>query len=211
MPIEKLLVGLTGNICSGKSTVSKYFKELGAYVIDTDKVVHELYEKDVSIRDNLIFYLGAEILNKDFKIDREKLGSIVYKDRHAMKRLEELVWPKVGERVDYLTSREKGIIIIEAPMLYESGMDKKYDKNILVVVDEETQLQRLRERKNISKKEALIRINSQIPQFEKQCKADYFICNMDSLSSLKNKVKFLYCLLEVSLWLKKYDQKDIHL
>lgn len=211
MSIDKLLVGLTGNICSGKSTVAQYLKELGAYVIDTDKVAHELYEKDISIRDNLIFYLGAEILNKDFKIDREKLGSIVYKDKSAMKRLESLVWPKVSEKVDQLISEEKGIIIIEAPMLYESGMDKKHDKNVLVVVDEETQLQRLMERKNISKEEAFIRVNSQMPQFEKQCKADYFLCNMGSLSSLKNKVKFLYCLLEVNLWLKKYDQEDVHL
>lgn len=203
MGIEKLLVGLTGNICSGKSIASKYFKESGAYVIDTDKIVHELYKKDIALRDRLTLYFGASILDKDFKIDKKKLGEIVYEDKTAMKRLESLVWPKVSKRVDYLISRRKGIIIIEAPMLYEAGLDKKYDKTILIMVDKEDQLERLMERQNIGKEEALIKIDAQMSQLEKQKKADYFIWNNGSLGLLKNKVEYLYSLLEVNLWFKK--------
>lgn len=187
--LEQYLVGLTGNICSGKSKASEYFEQLGAYVIDMDKVVHELYQKNIFLRYNLCKKFGIKILNKKLEVDRKKLGSIVFSDKSKMKELEEITWPYVGRESKKMVKNKKGIIVLEAAMLYESGFDKKMDKNVLVMASEEQQIKRLMARNNLSQEEALKRIELQMPQLEKIFKSDYVIFNNGSFDELKENVK----------------------
>ncbi len=187
--IEQYLVGLTGNICSGKSKASEYFKQLGAYVIDMDKVVHELYQKNISLKYKLCKKFGLNILNKKLEVDRKKLGNIVLHEKSRMKELEKIVWPYVGKETKKRVKNKEGIIILEAAMLYESGFDRKMDKNILVVSGEEQRARRLMKRNNLSMEEALERISLQMPQLEKIWKSNYVIFNNEGFDALKENVE----------------------
>lgn len=186
---DRYLVGLTGNICSGKSKAAEYFEQLGAYVIDMDELVHELYQKNIHLKYKLCKNFGLKILNKKLEVDRKKLGSIVFSDKSKMKKLEDITWPYVGRESRKKINSRNGIILLEAAMLYESGFDKNMDKNILVLSTEEQQIKRLTNRNNLSKEEALKRINSQAPYYEKIFKSDYVIFNNDSFDVLKENVE----------------------
>lgn len=190
--LEQYLVGLTGNICSGKSKVAEYFEELGAYIIDLDKVVHELYDKNISLRYRLYKNFGLRISNKKLKVNRKKLGEIVFSDKSKLKKLEEIVWPYVNKETERRIKNKKGIIMVEAALLYESGLDKKFDKNVLVIVDEEKQIKRLMKKKNVSKEEALKKVRIQVPQLEKIGKSNYIIKNNGTLKLLKRNVEHVW-------------------
>lgn len=198
------LVGLTGNICSGKSTAAGYFKELGARVIDLDNVVHDMYKTSWSLKYQVYKKFGLKVFNKKLEIDRKKLGRIVFSDDNKKLRdLEKIVWGRVGKEVDKRTKDKKGIIIVEAPMLYESGFHKKMDANIVVTVDEEEQIGRLMKRNNMNRAEAVIRINAQMPQSEKIKLSDYIIPNNESLDLLKRDVEETWGLLYSHFFLEK--------
>lgn len=201
--LEQYLVGLTGNICSGKSKAAEYFEELGAYVIDLDKVVHGLYDKNISLRYRLYKNFGLKIFNKKLKVNREKLGNIVFNDESKKKKLESIVWPYVDKETEKRIKNKKGIIMVEAALLYESGLDKKFDKNVLVIVDEEKQIKRLMKKKNISKEEALKRINAQMTQLEKVGKSNYVIKNNGTLELLKRNVGCIWERLNNDFFYKK--------
>jgi len=186
--LEQYIIGLTGNICSGKSKAAEYFEQLGAYVIDMDKLVHGLYQKNIPLKYKLCKKFGIRILNKKLEVDRKKLGSIVLPDKSKMKELEEITWPYVGRESKKRINGMRGIIVLEAAMLYESGFDKKMDKNVLVIADEEQRVKRLMARNNLSQEEALKRINIQIPQVDKIFKSDYVIFNDGSIDELKKNV-----------------------
>jgi len=187
--LEQYIIGLTGNICSGKSKAAEYFEQLGAYVLDMDKLVHELYQKNIPLKYKLCKKFGIRILNKKLEVDRKKLGSIVLPDKSKMKELEEITWPYVGRESRKKIKNKKGMIVLEAAMLYESGFDKKMDKNVLVIADEEQRVKRLMARNNLSREEALGRIEIQVPQLEKIFKSDYVIFNDGGLDELKENVK----------------------
>ena len=186
--LEQYLVGLTGNICSGKSKVAEYFRQSGAYVIDMDNLVHELYKKNILLKYELCKKFGIKILNKKIEIDRKKLGCIVLSDKPKMKELEGIVWPYALKESKKRIKGKKGIMLFEAAMLYESGFDKKMDKNILVMSDEEQQLKRLMARNGLSKEEALKRISIQMSPLDKVFKSDYIIFNNGSFDELKENV-----------------------
>lgn len=183
--IEQYLVGLTGNICSGKTQAAEYFKQLGAYVIDADRVVHGLYKKNILLKYDIYKKFGLKVFNKKLEVDRKKLGRIVFSDESKMKDLETIVWPYVGKETRKMIKNQEGIIVIEAAMLYESGMYKKLDKNVVVLASEGQQAKRLMQRDKLSYEEALKRINLQTPPFDKILKSNYIIFNNTSLESLK--------------------------
>lgn len=201
--LEQYLVGLTGNICSGKSKTAEYFKELGAHVIDLDGIVHELYKKNISLRYELYKNFGLKIFNRKLEVDREKLGGIIFNDESKKKKLESIVWPYADKEAQKKIKDKKGIIIIEAAMLYESGRYKNFDKNVLVITDEEKQIKRLMERNYLSKEEALKRIRAQIPQLEKVCEPNYIIKNNGTLELLKRNVGCIWERLNNDFFYKK--------
>jgi len=188
MSIERILVGLTGNIATGKSTATNIFKELGAVVIDADKVVHELYKKNCLLRLSLVWNFGLWVIDySSLSIDRKKLAKIVFSDKTKLEKLNSIVWPYVKREIEKRVKKEKGVVIIEAAMLYESGWDRHMDYTIFVKADRKKQLERLLQR-NFSKDEAEKRINAQAPQEKKAAKADYVIDNSRSIEYLKHQV-----------------------
>ena len=202
--LDQYLVGLTGNICSGKSKAAEYFKELGAHIIDLDNIVHELYEKNIPLKFRLYNEFGYKIFNKKLEVDRKKLGRIVFSDKSKMKKLENMVWKYVEKERKKRTKNKEGIVIIEAAMLYESGLDKEFDKNIMVTVDEEQQVERLMKRNGIEKEEALKRISSQMPQYEKMIRSDYIIPNKGTLELLKRNVEDAWEFLNMNFLYEKH-------
>ena len=177
-----LIVGLTGGIASGKSLVAKVFRDLGAHIIDADKIVHELLEPGQQAWKEVVEYFGPEVVLPDETIDRRKLGEIVF--NHGEKRawLNQCLHPKVfaayTASVQRLSARApRAIIVLDAALLIETGYHKNMDRVVVVYADQEQQMERLTSRDRFSREQALARIRSQMPLSEKRKHADYVIEN----------------------------------
>jgi dephospho-CoA kinase len=177
-----LIVGLTGGIASGKSIVAKVFQDLGAHVIDADKIVHELLEPGQQAWEEVIEYFGPGIVFPDKTIDRRKLGEIVFNNAEKRTWLNQCLHPKVFAAyttcVKHLRTRAPdALIVFDAALLIETGYHKKMDRVIVVYADEEQQMERLTSRDRFNREQALARIRSQMPLSEKRKHADYVIDN----------------------------------
>lgn len=175
-----LKVGLTGSIAVGKSYVLEIFRELGAFTLDADLTAREVVALNTKGLQLLIENFGEEILLTSGELDRMKLGAIVFADEAKRQLLNSIVHPLVFEAQNqWLAAREtenpRGIAVIDAALMIESGGYKRFDKIIVVFCEPALQLQRLMSRNNISETEALKRINSQMPQDEKKRFADFLI------------------------------------
>ena len=172
-----MIIGITGSIACGKSTVSNYLKSKGYIVIDADKIGHEALDDDY-VKEKLILAFGNEILD-DNKINRQKLGELVFGNSSNLNVLNSIVHPeirkKILEKIDKNNDQE--FIFIDVALLFEAKFDDLVDKIIVVYVDENTQLTRLMKRNSISKKEALSRIVSQMSPIEKAKLGDYTVNN----------------------------------
>ena len=182
------MIGLTGGIGSGKSTVSGMLAQLGAVVIDADKVGHEALKTDLELKDKIISTFGRDILAPDGEVDRRKLAQKVFGDRGALNLLNRIMHPKMYQMVkSYLQElRKKGVevVVLEAPLLFEAGWDKLVDEVWVTVASRETILKRLKERSQLSKEEALARIGSQLSSEERKRRAKVVIntdCHFDEL------------------------------
>ena len=187
-------IGLTGSIGTGKSTVAKIFQEFGAYVIDADKIVHELLKrKDVKEKIREAF---GDVFDSKGEVDRKKLASIVFNNPEKKKILENILHPLVFQEINRFFKEvekkdPKAVAIAEVPLMIETGSYKNYDKIIVVYAPEELQLKRLLE-KGMSKEEAIKRIKSQMPIDEKVKYADIVIENTSTLEDLRKKVEEVY-------------------
>ena len=172
-----MIIGITGSIACGKSTVSNYLKSKGYIVIDADKIGHEALDDDY-VKEKLIVAFGNEIL-EDNKINRQKLGELVFGNSSNLNVLNSIIHPeirkKILEKID--KNNDKELIFIDVALLFEAKFDDLVDKIIVVYVDENTQLTRLMKRNSISKKEALSRIVSQMSPIEKAKLGDYTVNN----------------------------------
>lgn len=191
------LYGLTGGIATGKSYIDRCFVDLGAHLIDADLIAREVVEPDKPAWKKIVDHFGESILNPDRTLDRKKLGKRVFANREELKRLESFIHPEVFKREDELVReiRDKdpdAIIIVDAALMIESGSYKRFDKVILVVVDESIQLERLMNRDGISKEEALQKISSQMPQSEKRKFADFIIDSSGTRDESKSQVEELF-------------------
>jgi dephospho-CoA kinase len=194
-----LIIGLTGGIVSGKSTVARMFKDLGAKIVDADKLGHKVILPQRAAWKRIIKIFGKDILQKDQTINREKLGKIVFANQNLLKKLNKITHPEIIKLIKKEISlakddskEEKKILIIDAALIYETKIDRLMDKIIVVYLDEEEQLERLIKRNNLSKKEALQKIKSQIPLKEKIEIADYVIDNSNSLDKTKEQVETIW-------------------
>ncbi|MEK7847113.1 MAG: dephospho-CoA kinase [Nitrospinota bacterium] len=188
-----LLIGLTGGIATGKSLVSTILKELGAFIIDADKIAREVVEPDKPAWLDIVKFFGRDILNEDRTINRKRLGVIVFNDHVKKKRLEEIIHPRVIEEEnrrieEYKRINPDGMAIIDAALLIEAGGRNRVDRLIVVYADRDTQLRRLIERDRLSLEEAERRINSQMPLAEKVKIADFVIDNSAKLEDTKKQV-----------------------
>lgn len=187
------VIGLTGSIGSGKSTVAAILSENGAYIIDADKVGHELYYKRGPAWEALIAAFGDEVLDDDGNIDRSKLAAMVFRDNERLSILNAIVHPLIKQEVSRRlnNARQAGIrlAIVEAALLIEAGWHEMVDEVWLVTADEEVRLRRIMQRNGISADEARRRVQSQIPDAEKAKYADIIIANNGSIDDLKRKVE----------------------
>lgn len=172
-----MIIGITGSIACGKSTVSNYLKSKGYIVIDADRIGHEALDDDY-VKEKLIVAFGNEIL-EDNKINRQKLGELVFGNSSNLNVLNSIIHPeirkKILEKID--KNNDKELIFIDVALLFEAKFDDLVDKIIVVYVDKNTQLTRLMKRNFISKKEALSRIVSQMSPTEKAKLGDYTVNN----------------------------------
>ena len=192
-----LLVGLTGGIASGKSLVSRMFRDLGAHIIDADRIVHELFAPGQQVREEVIGHFGEEILREGGCVDRRKLGEIVFNDAGKRAWLNSCLHPKVFEayhaRVKRLAKQEpKAITVFDAALLFETGFHKNMDRTVVVYADEHQQLSRLQERNGLTREQAIVRLKSQMPLDEKSNHADYVINNTGTREETERQAKAVF-------------------
>jgi dephospho-CoA kinase len=177
-----LIVGLTGGIASGKSLVTRVLRDLGAHIIDADKIVHELLGPDQDACREVVGHFGDKIRLPDGSIDRRKLGDIIFNHPEERAWLNQCIHPRVFKayqtQVHYLRERQPdAIVIMDAALLIETGYHKHMDRLIVVYADQKDQVTRLRERDRFTMEQAIARISSQMPLNEKRKYADYVIEN----------------------------------
>ena len=184
-----MIIGLTGGIASGKSTVSKYLAEKGFKVYDADKIAKDISGKK-SVQEEIILTFGNEILDENGNVDRKKLKEIVFENKKKLKQLNAIIHPKVIDFYKELKEQNTDkIIIFDVPLLFESGIDKFCDKILVVISDYKIQLNRIVERDKIDRDLAEKIIKSQLSNEERIKKADVVIENNSSLEDLFEKVE----------------------
>ncbi|ACI19583.1 dephospho-CoA kinase [Dictyoglomus thermophilum] len=182
-------IGITGGIGTGKSLVSNILKELGIIVISADEIVREL-QKDPYYLQKIREIFGDNVFDKG-NLDRKKLAKIIFSDSDARRKLENLLHPPVLEEIKKKLEelKERDIIAVEVPLLFEVGIEDWFDEIWVVYAPFELQLERIVNRDNISKEDAVARIRAQIPIEEKLKKADFVIYNDKDIESTKNQIK----------------------
>jgi dephospho-CoA kinase len=187
-----LVIGLTGGIASGKSTVSSMLKEMNITVVDADIEARLAVMKGETAYLKIIEEFGRDVLLDNGEIDRQKLGSIIFHQVEKRQRLNEIVHPEVRKRMREKTETAKQngeeVVVLDIPLLFESKLTYMVDKTLLVYVDTETQLQRLIARNNLSVEDANARIRSQLPLSDKLKLADAVIDNNGSLENTEKQL-----------------------
>jgi len=179
---DKTIIGLTGNIGTGKSVVRRMLEHLGAFGIDADALAHRAISKGAPGYPKVVSQFGRWILTSDGEIDRGRLGRLVFSDPEALKILEDIVHPLVSKAIDYIISRsQKSVVVIEAIKLLESNLKDKVNSVWVVYVPEKVQIDRLVKRRKMDETEARQRIQSQSPQVVKMGAANVVINNDGSV------------------------------
>lgn len=188
------IIGLTGGIGSGKSTVGSMLAQLGAVVIDTDRVAREVVAPGSTTLQEIVRYFGHDVLQADGSLDRKKLGSLVFADETKRKILNKITHPAiknaVREKLGQIEQRDPGaVVVIEAPLLIEAGMTEMVDEVWLVTVAPEIQVKRVMERDGLSYEAAMQRIGSQLPSSEQMAYSDVVISTGQSLEQVRREIK----------------------
>ncbi len=187
----KKIIGITGGLATGKTTVADMFVQKGAVKIDADRIAHGLLKEDQKIRDKVIDAFGEGILTGG-KIDRKKLANIVFKDKDKLKKLTNILHPRIIENIKERIEKEGDkIIVIDAPLLMEAGLEEMMDVIIVVKAERHTQIKRAVNR-GISEEEAEAIIKNQMPLSEKIKKADYVIDNEEKIEKIKEGVERIW-------------------
>lgn len=187
-----LVIGLTGGIASGKSTVSNMLKEMNITVIDADVEARLAVEKGEPAYQKILAEFGHDILLPSGEIDRQQLGSIIFHNAEKRQLLNSIVHPEVRKRmsnqVEAARVHGEQVIVLDIPLLFESKLTYMVEKTILVYVDRDIQLKRLIERNNLSLDDAEARVKSQMPLLDKVALADAVINNNGTITETKNQV-----------------------
>lgn len=200
---KALVVGLTGGIATGKSTVAMMLAELGARVVSADAVVHDLLRKGTSVYREVVAEFGADILASDGEIDRRKLGSIVFGDAEKRRRLEKIIHPEVLSHLRAQAQEHRhsghGVLVLEIPLLVEVRAFDIVDKVLVVTAEQDTQIRRLEKRDGISREDALLRLSSQMPITEKVQYGNWVVSTEGTLRSTKKQVHKVWTEIQKSL------------
>jgi dephospho-CoA kinase len=192
-----LIVGLTGGVASGKTTVSQVLKEQGAYIIDADQMARELVRPHAPAWKQLVKAFGKDILREDGSIHRKRLADKVFADPRQRKLLNQILHPRIKKEIER-RAKEIGqkdpdaVVVIDAPLLVELGDHRKMDKLIVVTSTQTQQIERLQRRDGIGPEEALRIFSSQMPIKDKVKWADFVIRNEGSIQKTREKAKEVY-------------------
>ena len=190
------VIGLTGGIGSGKSTVAQLLAGLGAVIIDADKIGHEALKPDTEIWQEVVAAFGQQILTPDGNINRKKLGEIVFGNPESLSTLNQIMHPRMYETIKAQLEgyRQRGVrvVVLEAPLLLEAGWTSLVDEVWVTVASEATVLRRLQERTGLSEPESLARIRSQLPVKEQVSHADIVIDTDYNLDELRVNIEKLW-------------------
>lgn len=192
-----LLIGLTGGVATGKSTVVRRLKELGAAVIDADQLAREVVEPGEPALEEIRQRFGPEVIGEDGQLDRARLARIVFEDEEARKALEAIVHPRIRSRmrakIEEFKAQGEPVVVCDIPLLFETGVALDWvDRTVVVYAPKEVQLQRLMARNGLTLEEAERRIAAQMPTEEKARRADAVIDNSRGLEETFRQVDALW-------------------
>lgn len=209
-----LSAGLTGGIASGKSLAAKHFQKLGAYLIDADAISREVVEPGREGWERIVKNFGSDIVKENGTIDRAKLGSIVFSDAEKRGKLNNLLHPliigKINKQLKQIAVRKSFcIVVVEMPLLIECGLQKDFDKIVVVCTDRRIQKKRLMEKNGLKEKEAEERLDSQMDLNEKKKYADYIVENNRTKKELEKQVSKVYNFLKRDFAEKGEQSKKI--
>lgn len=196
----KILIGLTGNIACGKSTVLQRLRELGAYTVDADALIHVILRRGGAAFEPVLAEFGPSILSEDGEIDRRALGKIVFSDPGKLHRLEAIEHPIVRRMIDeQIKASPERVVVLDAIKLFESGWAEKCDTVWVVTCARDQQIKRLTQTRGYSQDEAEMRVSAQAPQEEKTAHANVIIDNSGTLAQTYEHVEQAWRTLETSL------------
>lgn len=186
------IIGLTGSIASGKTTVTKYLRKRGYPVICADEIAHAVTNLK-SVLKKITLAFGKEVLFKDGSLNRKKMALIVFSDEKKRKELENIIHPAIRQeifaQIKNLEQKKCPLIFLDIPLLFENGWEKICDKTICVATSKALQLKRLIKNRGMTRKEALARIASQMPLKEKIKRADFVLNNRGTIAELHGEIK----------------------
>jgi dephospho-CoA kinase len=192
---RNIILGVTGGVASGKSSAAREFGELGALVVDSDAIARDILNTGSRAWKKTLKYFGRRILMPDNQINRQKLAGIVFSDPAKRKVLEKITHPsiirEIKKRLVSAARLFSGFIVLDAPLLFEAGLEKDVDKIIVVWVPEKMQISRLAKRNGISRKDALERVKAQLPLNKKRRLADYVIDNSGAYGEIRRQVRMI--------------------
>ena len=205
-PRPVLRAGLTGGIASGKTTVAGFLAELGAFVLDADRIAHEVMEPGGTAHEAVVARFGTEVLSPDGRIRRPVLARLVFEDRERLEALNSIVHPRVMEETErrILHYQQRNgharVVILDAALLVEAGLHRHFHRLIVVRCTRQSQMQRLLTRDRLTQEEATARIESQAPLEKKLALANYIIDTDTTLRETRRQTEQVYAsLLEDAL------------
>ncbi len=204
-----LKIAITGGAGSGKSTVARMFGELGAPVLDADAAAKDAVAVGTPAYEELRCLFGAEYFNPDGELNRAKVSQLVFTDPEARQRLNDIVHPRVArelqERVKELAQQGADLVMVEVPLLFEAGSEAAYDRVIVVYVDPEDQIRRLKERDGRGAEEIAGILSAQWPLADKAVRADDVVDNRGSLDETRRQVEAIWEKIRKTLYFSRQD------
>lgn len=187
------IIGLTGGIGTGKSTVSEYLKEKGCVIIDADEISREMTEKGSPALQEIAEAFGREYISGDGSLNRKALGDLVFNDPKALAGLQSIITEKVAERIDFLLEEmkkkgEAGVVVIDAPLLFECGMESVADENWLVTADAKLRVERIKKRDGLTESQIADRMKNQMTEEEKRGMSQYVLDNSGTVDFLYRQI-----------------------
>ena len=188
-----MVIGLTGGIASGKSTAARYLASLGAHVIDADALGHRAYEPDTDAYQAVLGAFGNDVRGADGQLDRRALGSKVFGDPAAMKRLTDIVWPEIRRlaEVEIGAAQEtdaSAVVVLEAAVLFEAGWQDAVDETWVVTVEPDIAVQRAMARDGLDHSAVQARMDAQLSNAERTALADVVVDNSGSEAAMRERL-----------------------
>ena len=191
-----LVVGLTGGISSGKSTVTSWFLEKGIVVLDADRIVRQLQKPGSQLLYDLAHEFGSSVIKENGELARDVLGSIIFHDESAKYKLNEMIHPLVKQKIvegsEAAKRNGEQLVVLDVPLLFESDFESLADCTLVVYVPRDIQVKRLMKRDGIDEDYALAKINSQMSLEQKRDRADYVLTNERSMSELRTQFEEMF-------------------